>query len=60
MIPCCRAGSGRGIMKKTLNINELGGKVLKNKALPPFVLGENACILFNKVSRMNDKVDLMF
>ena len=56
MIPRCRPGSGRGIMKKTLNINELGGKVLKNKALPPFVFGENACILFHIVSRMNAKI----
>ena len=43
-------------MKKTLNINELGGKVLKNKALPPFVFGENACILFHFVSIMNAKI----
>ena len=56
MIPRCGTGSGRGIMKKTLNINELGGKVLKNKALPPFVFGENACILFHFVSRMNAKI----
>lgn len=56
MIPRCGAGSSRGIMKETLNINELGGKVLKNKALPPFVFGENACILFHFVSRMNAKI----
>lgn len=56
MIPSRGAGSSRRIMKKTLNINELGGKVLKNKALPPFVFGENACILFHFVSRMNAKI----
>ena len=56
MLVSSGAGSGRGIMKKTLNINELGGKVLKNKALPPFVFGENACILFHIVSRMNAKI----
>ena len=56
MIPRCGTGCRRRIMKKTLNINELGGKVLKNKALPPFVFGENACILFHFVSRMNAKI----
>jgi len=41
---------------KLHNINKLGGKVLENRALPPFVFGTAMSIAMQKVSRINAKV----
>ena len=43
-------------MMRLQNISKLGGKVLENRALPPFVFGTAMSIVTQKVSRINVKV----